>query len=122
MDRDNAPPPTRRAMPRHLLTVLYPALAALPPQDWDAALRKARSAEFDTLEWLGVIGAVGLVAWLLQFDLPPSGGRAPLALFLLQFPLALLLLAVVAGPFYLRRTRRGLEQEIRKRHRRRGPG
>lgn len=115
--------PTERSVDRlrqQMLAILYPALAALPPRDREAALRRARAVDFDFLEWTGILGGMGLVAWLLQFDLPLSGASAPLAVLLLQFPLALVLLAAIVGPLYLRRTRRGLEREINQRHWRQG--
>jgi hypothetical protein len=122
LPRNESPDPGTGRFRRHVLSILYPALRVLPPQDWDEALRKARSAEFDTLEWTGIVGGAGLVAWLLQLHWPPSTGTAALAVFVLQFPLALVLLTLIVGPLYLRRTRRGLEKEIHQRHRRRGFG
>ncbi len=120
--RDESPRPGTDRFRRHVLALLYPPLRLLPAQEWDEALRKARSAEFDTLEWTGIVCGAGLVAWLLQLGWPPSTGTAALAVFALQFLLALVLLALIVGPLYLRRTRRGLGAEVRHRHQRRGLG
>ena len=97
---------------RRAMTWLYPRLREVPPEGWQSLLGKARDTEFDTLEWVGVVAGVAFVAWAV--------GRGPVAFtmetafigHLLRFVLALPLLAAVVGPFYVRRTRRGLDQEL----------
>jgi hypothetical protein len=97
---------------RRALLWLYPRLGELPPESWDSALIRARDTEFDMAEWVGILGGVCLVAWLLGLATPSSEMAGRFLDHLLQFVLALPLLAVVVGPFYLRRTRRGLEREV----------
>lgn len=92
-----------------LLVRLFPRLRAWPVREWPAVLGRAREAEFDQFERAGIIAAVVSSAWLLR---PAANAEtsAPLV-FLAQLLLALPLLLVLAGPFYLRRMRRALDAE-----------
>lgn len=94
---------------------LYPRLRELPPEAWESMLSKARHTEFETAEWIGVIGGVAFVAWLLGARPFVPELQPRLVAHLLQFVLALPLLAAVVGPIYLRRTRRGLDRELARR-------
>ena len=94
---------------------LYPRLRELPPEAWDSMLSKARNTDFDTAEWVGVIGGVAFVAWLLGVEPSLLTMHPPFMAHLLRFVLALPLLAAVVGPIYLRRTRRGLDRELARR-------
>lgn len=94
---------------------LYPRLREQPPEAWESMLRKARDTNFDMAEWAGVIGGVAFVAWLLGVEPIVPAMQPPIVGYLLQFVLALPLLACIAGPFYLRRTRRGLDLEMDRR-------
>jgi hypothetical protein len=107
---------------RHPLTInriammwFYPRLRELPPEAWESMLSKARDTDLDTAEWVGVIGGVGFVAWLLGIEPFPLATQPPFIGYLLQFVFALPLLAAVVGPIYLRRTRRGLDRELARR-------
>lgn len=95
---------------RRVLLWLYPRLRELPPEAWDNMLGKARDTEFDVAEWVGIVGAMCLVAWFL--DKPAFAIEPRLVAHIVQFSLALPLLAVVVGPLYLRRNRRGLDREL----------
>ncbi len=75
-------------------------------------LAKARATDFDTVEWIGVVGGVALVAWLLDIETSALATQSPLIVYLFQFVLAFPLLAAIVGPIYLRRTRRGLDREL----------
>ena len=97
---------------RVVMLWLYPRLREIPPERWESMLAKARSSDFNTAELVATIGGVGLVAWLLGIGFPETASQASFIAHLLQFILALPLLAVIVGPIYLRRTRRGLEREL----------
>lgn len=99
---------------RLVMTWLYPRLREVPPDAWKATLDKASKTELDTLELIGVISGVALTAWLLGTVPVTLTTQAALVGHLLNFVLALPLLAAVTGPLYLRRTRRGLERELRR--------
>jgi len=94
---------------------LYPRLRELPPEAWESMLSKARDTDFETAEWIGVIGGVAFVAWLLGVEPSVLAMQPRFIVHLLQFVLALPLLAAVVGPIYLRRTRRGLDRELARR-------
>ena len=103
------------------LTLLfaYPALRQLPRPEWDDALTQAREMSFDTLEWMGIVAGVAFATYLLRFD---AGQVAAVSLpvrYFFNFLAAVPLLTLTVGPLYLRRTRRGLDQEIKRRS---GPG
>jgi hypothetical protein len=97
-----------------LRLLAYPQLRDLPPEQWDGALTHARDIPFDAIEWTGILAGIAFAALVLR-----SGPGEPGALFTLylgQFVLALPLLVVLVGPFYLRRTRRGLDMELAQRN------
>lgn len=101
---------------RIVMVWLYPRLRELPPEAWQSMLAKARAADFDTVEWVGVATGVAFVAWLLDVEPAALSVQSQFINYLLQFVLALPLLAAVVGPIYLRRTRRGLDQELARRN------
>lgn len=91
---------------------LYPRLREIPPATWESMLDKARDTDFEMREWIGVIGGLALVTWLVEAKVSAFATQAGLIAHLLQFVLALPLLVVVIGPIYLRKTRRGLDREL----------
>lgn len=101
----------RSRLRRQAMLLLYPQLRAFPMDAWESVLARARHSDFDVQEWIGIVGGVCLVAWLLGQGVVPVDMASRFLGYLLQFVLALPLLIVVVGPFYVRRTRRGLERE-----------
>ncbi len=91
---------------------LYPRLRELPPEAWESTLSKARDTSLDTVEWVGAVGGLAFVAWLLGVEPSSLAPQSPFIVHLLRFVFALPLLAAVVGPIYLRRTRRGLDREL----------
>jgi hypothetical protein len=112
MDAHASPDRQYLKIRRGALLWLYPRLRHLPPETWDAALDRARDTEFETAEWIGLLGGIAFAAWLLDFEASALAAQAPFIAHLLPFFLALPLLAVLVGPIYLRRTRRGLERDL----------
>ena len=100
---------------RRALFCVYPALRKLPREEWDQALKQAREANFDTVEWIGLLAGIAFVTYLLRFDVDQGTAVSLPVRYLIQFLAAVPLLVLVVGPFYLRRTRRGLDQEIERR-------
>jgi len=94
----------------------YPALRQLPRSDWDEALEHAREMSFDTTEWMGIVVGVAFATYLLRFDADQATALILPVRYFIQFLAAVPLLALIVGPFYLRRTRRGLDEEIERRH------
>lgn len=98
---------------RHgLLALALPRLDALPPGEREKAAEQARQIEFDATERIGIVAGVVLTAYLLRFDAAQAQAMSLPMRYLIQFISALPLLALLVGPFLLRRTRRGLEQVI----------
>lgn len=99
----------RVVAPRELL---YPQLRAFDAGERDAALRRARDAPFDVVELVGL--ALGLV---MATAITSHGGRECAAAgcvlaALVNFVVALPILAVLVGPFLVRHVRRGLAREL----------
>lgn len=108
-----ASPILRSLFLQWLLAQVFPQLRLWPVGEWPALLAQVSGLEFDRFERLGMIAGVVLVTWLLQ---PAAQIEvAPGMVFLTQLLFSLPLLLLVVGPFFLRRTRRGLDQAIRQR-------
>ncbi len=100
-------------------TWALPRLTELPESTWDEAIQKAQAIDFDVVERMALIFGVVGVTYLLRVD----AGAAPTVslpfIYLVQFVEAAFLLILLVGPFYLRRTRRGLDIFIAERGRER---
>lgn len=92
---------------------VYPELNRIPEQERGAALAQAGDFPFDGIELGGM--AVGLVmtAALTRFVLLESFVQYVMST-LASFFAALAILFVCVGPFYIRRTRRGLDAYLLK--------
>lgn len=104
---DKPSPILRSPWLQWLLVQAFPRLRAWPVADWPAVLASARQAEFDLLERLGILAALAGSVWLLRPEAAPDA--SPGALFVAQLLLALPLLLLSAGPFFVRRIRRVLD-------------
>jgi hypothetical protein len=96
------------ALRRTLLLWLLPRLAEVPIHRWHPVLQQARDIDFDGFERIGLVAGVAFAAYLLDSPAPDSVPLASFIHYVVVFFQALVLLAVVAGPLYLRCTRRGL--------------
>src|SRR5665811_659487 len=114
--RTDSTPIGGKDLKRMALPFAYPALRKLPLLEWDEALARAREMSFDTMEWMGIVVGVVFVTYLLRFDADQAAALSLPVRYFIQFLAAVPLLALVVGPFYLRRTRRGLDQEIERRY------
>lgn len=101
---------------RMALAITYPALRQLPVAEWDKVLEQAREGSFDTMEWLGIVAGIAFATYILRFDAEQAAALSLPVRYFIQFLAAVPLLGLIVGPFYLRRTRRGLDQEIERRH------
>lgn len=117
--RMDSTPMSGKDLKRIALLCAYPALRKLPHAEWDQALKQARETNFDGIEWIGVLAGIASVTYLLRVDADYAAGLSLPVRYFTQFLAAVPLLVLVVGPFYLRRTRRGLDQAI---ERRCGPG
>lgn len=95
---------------------VYPELNRIPEQERGKALAQANDLPFDGIELGGM--AVGLVmaTALTRFVLPETFVQY-VAATIAGFIAALAILLVFVGPFYIRRTRRGLHAYLLKTNR-----
>lgn len=92
--------------------LLYPELQAFGREDRARLFRDARKEPFDTLEWAGILAALVIVVGITRYSVPGFGLADRFAIAVANFLVALPLLVVTAGPFLVRRTRRGLRQRL----------
>lgn len=97
-----------------LLVQLFPRLRQWPLRQWSGLLARAMAGNFDPVERLGILAGVAFLTWFLEPAAKLDAGVS--FTFITQFLLALPLLALLAGPFFLRRIRRCLEAEARGAH------
>ena len=88
--------------------LLYPELASLPDHERTQALAQARKADFDAMELFGLAFALIIATAVTRYSLIEAGFLHRLVVALLNVAVALPLIALCAGPFLIRRTRRGL--------------
>ena len=93
--------------------LLYPELRAYGRQDRARLLRDARQEPFELLEWAGILAALVIVAGVTRYSVAGFGLADRIAVALANFLVAVPLLVATAGPFLVRRTRRGLRQRLR---------
>lgn len=91
-----------------MAVVLYPRLRERPPADWRALLRRAREEPLEGWETGAVLGGVLFATWLLRAEARILAEHSLVVVAIVQFALALPVLALTVGPVHVRRTRRGL--------------
>lgn len=111
----NARTMERQALKTMALALAYPELRRLPLAQWNEALKLARKTEFDLIERVGILAAIAAVAYLLRQEAQQAAALSLPVRYLAQFLAATLLIVPAVGPFYLRRTRRGLDHELERR-------
>jgi hypothetical protein len=99
---------------------LYPELKQIAPKDRPSALQKAKDTSFDIIELVGIGAALILVVVLTRYSVTGIGALRRMGAALSNFLVAVPLMLIFAGPFYVRRTRRGLREYIEKQSRRDG--
>lgn len=87
---------------------LYPDLARVAPHNRTRALQRARSESFDFLEVCGLVTAMGVVAYLTRYAVKDPSIADRLSAAVANFVIAIPQLFILASPFLVRRTRRGL--------------
>lgn len=94
--------------------LLYPELRPFRRAERARLLKKASETPLDFIEWLGILAALVIVAGVTRYGVPGLGlGLADrLAVALANFLVAVPLLVITAGPFLVRRKRRGLHSQL----------
>jgi hypothetical protein len=95
-----------------LQTLLYPELEGFAPQDREGALERARRQPLDWVELAGLGFGVVAAALLTRYGTDGLEILERLAAATANFVVAVPLLAVAAGPFLWRRTRRALREDL----------
>jgi hypothetical protein len=92
--------------------LLLPELRRFSPDAQEMALVKARETDLDAFELFGTALAVAAVAALTQYGLGDAGWAERLGAAALNFAVAVPLMLMCAGPFQIRRLRRGLRAQL----------
>ncbi len=93
--------------------MLYPELRKFAADDRANALRVAAETRFDAIELIGVIIALAATVLVTRYSGTGMGLADRFGAAVANFVIAIPLLLLLAGPFYLRRTRRGLQKQIK---------
>lgn len=91
--------------------VLYPELRSCGRRDRDRLLREAAKTPLDLIEWAGILTSVVFVVILTRYSAIDFGLADRIAVAIVNFLVAIPLLGITAGPFLVRRTRRGLNSQ-----------
>jgi len=94
--------------------LLYPELRQIDKSFRADALRQARQGSFDAIELVGLAVALLVVVSLTRYSALGFGMAERFGAMVANFIVAIPLLLVFAGPFYVRRVRRGLRAYIKK--------
>ena len=92
--------------------LLYPELRPYGRNDRDRLFREAAKTPFDLIEWAGILTSLVVVVILTRYSAVDLGLADRIAVGLVNFLVAFLLLGVIAGPFLVRRMRRGLRSQL----------
>lgn len=87
---------------------LYPDLRKFDFRDQERALEKASAGAFEFVEIVGICLGLGLTAFLTRYATTEMGLAQRIDAILANVVLAIPLLAVLVGPFLVRRARRHL--------------
>ena len=87
---------------------LYPDLGRIAPHHRLRAMERAKSEPFDFLELVSILAAIVTVTYLTRYALKDPTAIDRMSAALANFVVAVPQLLVLAGPFYIRRNRRGL--------------
>ena len=104
--------PTIQSIKEKIENLLYPELRPYGRNERDRLLRAANKTPFDLIEWAGILTSLVFVVILTRYSAVDLGPTDRIAVGLVNFLVAILLLGVIAGPFLVRRTRRGLRSQL----------
>lgn len=99
----------------NLRSMIYPELNAFGVAERAPALRAAKDEPFDFVELAAMAVVLVAVTALTRYGLADVGFATRVAATIVNFVVALPLLAAGIAPFLVRRTRRGLRAQLRRR-------
>lgn len=97
--------------------LLYPELRKFEQSSQARALRVASDTGFDAIELLGLAIALVVTVVVTRYSVADMGLADRLGAAVANFFIAIPLLLILGGPFYVRRTRRGLRAQLAERQR-----
>jgi hypothetical protein len=92
--------------------LVYPELRPYKRKERDHLLQEASNTPHDFVEWAGILAALVFVGVLTGYGAADFGLAQRIVAAVLNFFVAIVLLALTAGPFLVRRTRRGLRSHL----------
>jgi hypothetical protein len=92
--------------------LLYPELRPYERKERDHLLQEASKTPHDFVEWAGILAALAFVGVLTGYGAVDFGLAERIVVTVMNFFVAIVLLALTAGPFLVRRTRRGLRTHL----------
>ena len=92
----------------------YPELRRFEPVRQAAALKTASDSGFDTIEYVGLALSLAATVVLTRYSAADMGLADRFGAAIANFIVAIPLLLTLAGPFYVRRTRRGLRSQLKR--------
>jgi hypothetical protein len=87
---------------------IYPELRPYGRSERARLLRKASETPLDLIEWAGILVGLVIAVSVTRYTVPGFGLADRMAVALINFLVAVPLLALIVGPFLLRRQKRGL--------------
>ena len=93
--------------------LLYPELRQFEPARQASALKAATDSRFDTIEYVGLAIALAATVMLTRYSAADMGLADRFGAAIANFIVAIPLLLIFAGPFYVRRTRRSLRAQLK---------
>lgn len=96
-----------------LWMLVLPELAEFPVRDRAAALEKAGETVLDIFELIGMAFGLVLATVVTQYVLPEQSLATRFSAALLNFIVAVPLVALAVAPFHIRRLRRGLRAQLK---------
>lgn len=91
--------------------LLYPELRPYGRKDRDRLLQKASEAPLEPLEWAGILLGLVVAVALTRYSISDADHNR-LVIAIANFVVAVFLLGGTAGPFMVRRTRRGIRSQL----------
>jgi hypothetical protein len=92
--------------------LLYPELRPYERKERDHLLQEAAKTPHDLFEWAGILVALVFVGVLTGYSAGDFDLAQRVVAPVINFFIAIVLLALTAGPFLVRRTRRGLRTHL----------
>lgn len=92
--------------------VLYPELRRFEAARQPGALKVAGECSFDMIEYVGLALALAVTVLLTRYSAAGMGLADRFGAAVANFIIAIPCLVIFAGPFYVRRTRRGLRAQL----------